>query len=123
VRPETVADSYCSARRARPIRGLNRPLILSAWHTGGVNVLDLTQPRTPKEIAFYDFAPAGPMGSYSLAAYAYSGPAFRMGAGIPVYAADGAGPTSAARGLVVFRALVEKVGSHVVDHLNPQTIE
>jgi hypothetical protein len=122
-RPETAPNSYCSARRSRTIGGLNRDFLVSAWHTGGVNVLDLTRPRAPKEIAFYDFAPAGPMGSYSLAAYAYTGPAFRMGAGIPVYATDGAGNTAAARGLVVFRTLVEKVGNRGVDHLNPQTID
>jgi hypothetical protein len=46
-----------------------------------------------------------------------------MGAGIPVYATDGAGNTAAARGLVVFRTLVEKVGNRGVDHLNPQTID
>ncbi len=56
-------------------------------------------------------------------AYAYTGPKFKTGPGIPIYASDGVENNALAEGMVVYRAILPKPGSHVVDHLNPQTME
>lgn len=122
VRPE--AGAYCSAHMGMAVRsGAQRDLLVNAWYMGGVNVIDFSDPRVLKEIAHYDMAPAGPTGSDNWSAYPYTGPLFRTGPGIPVYASDGVHNPDTGRGLVVFRANIGKPGSHVVDHLNPQTMD
>jgi hypothetical protein len=86
-------------------------------------VIDFTNPRSLKEVAFYDMAPFGPTGSDNWSAYPYTGPKFRTGPGIPVYASDGVHNPDSARGFMVFRAQVQKPGGRLVDHLNPQTMD
>jgi hypothetical protein len=93
---------------------------VNAWYTGGVNVINFTNPRRLKEIAFYD--PAANSGTWS--AYPYTGPMFRNRPGIPVYASDGVTNNALAEGLVVYRTFVERPGKrNRVDHLNPQTMD
>ncbi|MDQ3986188.1 MAG: hypothetical protein M3280_06775 [Actinomycetota bacterium] len=122
VRPEP--DAYCSAHMGMTVTGTNRDLLVNAWYMGGVDVIDFSKPRRLKEVAYYDIAPPGPAGSDNWSAYPYTGPLFKRGRGIPVYASDGVhNPDLAARGLVVFRTLVGKPGSHRIDHLNPQTMD
>ena len=119
LRPNPAAGEYCSAHMGMQVMGIERDLLVNAWYTGGVDVIDFTQPTRLKEIAYYD--PVSNSGTWS--AYPYTGPMFK-GAGIPVYASDGVEETSTARGTVVFRALLPKPGnSQLVDHLNPQTME
>jgi len=49
---------------------------------------------------------------------------FGTGPGIPVYTSDGVENNALAKGMVVYRAIVEKPGaSKRVDHLNPQTMD
>jgi len=103
--------------------GIKRDLLVNAWYMGGVDIIDFSQPARLKEIAHYDMAPAGPTGSDNWSAYPYTGPLFKTGPGIPIYASDGVHNPPTARGMVVFRGIVEKPGSHVVDHLNPQTMD
>lgn len=43
--------------------GVQKDLLVNAWSMGGVDVIDFTNPRAPKEVAFYDMAPFGPTGS------------------------------------------------------------
>jgi hypothetical protein len=121
LRPEPGA--YCSAHMGMPVMGIHRDLLVNAWYQGGVNVIDFSRPTRLREIAHYDMAPDGPTGSDNWSAYPYTGPKFPTGRGIPVYASDGVANPNSARGFVVFRAKVPKPGSHVVDHLNPQTME
>lgn len=121
LRPEPGA--YCSAHMGMPVTGINRDLLVNAWYMGGVNVIDFSKPTSLKEIAHYDIAPAGATGSDNWSAYPYTGPKFPTGRGIPVYASDGVHNPDSAKGFVVFRAVVPNPGSHVVDHLNPQTME
>jgi hypothetical protein len=45
------------------IMGVHKDLLVNAWYMGGVDVIDFTNPRAPKEFAFYDMAPSGPTGS------------------------------------------------------------
>jgi hypothetical protein len=68
--------------------GIQRDLLVNAWYTGGVDVIDFTNPTKLREIAYYDIAGPGPAGSDSWSAYPYQGPTFRRGLGVPIYASD-----------------------------------
>ena len=119
VRPDTRDDEYCSAHMGMAVMGIQRDLLVNAWYTGGVDVIDFTKPTRLKEIAFND--PERQTGTWS--AYPYTGPMYRTGPGIPVYTSDGVENNALAEGMVAYRTLVEKPGSDTVDHLNPQTME
>jgi hypothetical protein len=120
LRPNPAAGEYCSAHMGMAVMGIKRDLLVNAWYTGGVNVIDFTQPTRLKEIAYYD--PARNSGTWS--AYPYTGPMFGTGPGIPVYASDGVTNNALAQGMVVYRTIVEKPGVPArVDHLNPQTMD
>jgi hypothetical protein len=102
------------------VMGIERDLLVNAWYTGGVDVIDFTEPTRLKEIAYYD--PQRDSGTWS--AYPYTGPMFATGPGIPVYASDGVENNSIAQGMVVYRTILEKPDASMrVDHLNPQTME
>jgi hypothetical protein len=124
LRPDPAASAYCSAHMGMAVMGIKRDLLVNAWYTGGVDVIDFTDPTRLREIAYYDIAGPGPQGSDNWSAYPYTGPMFRRGPGIPVYASDGVRTPDSARGMEVFRTLVEKpaLGARV-DHLNPQTMD
>ena len=79
------------------IMGIKKDLLVNAWYTGGVNVIDFSNPTKLKETAFYDTIEA--TGTWS--AYPYTGPMFRKLAGIPVYASDGVENNALAEGMVV----------------------
>ena len=119
LRPNPAAGEYCSAHMGMAVIGIKRDLLVNDWYTGGVDVIDFTQPTRLKEIAYYD--PAQNSGTWS--AYPYTGPLFKTGPGIPVYASDGVINNALAKGMVVYRAITEKPGNKVVDHLNPQTMD
>jgi hypothetical protein len=121
VRPDPRAGEYCSAHMGMAVMGIERDLLVNAWYTGGVDVIDFTKPRRLREIAFYD--PQQDSGTWS--AYPYTGPLFRRGPGIPVYASDGVENNAIAQGMVVYRArTIDKPrGRDRVDHLNPQTMD
>jgi hypothetical protein len=120
VRPDPGADEYCSAHMGMAVMGIKRDLLVNAWYTGGADVIDFSKPTRLKEIAFYD--PIETTGTWS--AYPYTGPMFKKGAGIPVYASDGVENNALAEGMVVYRTIIEKIGKpRRVDHLNPQTMD
>jgi hypothetical protein len=120
VRPDPGATEYCSAHMGMAVIGVHRDLLVNAWYTGGVDVIDFTKPTRLKEIAYFD--PQQDSGTWS--AYPYTGPMFRTGPGIPVYASDGVENNAIAEGMVVYRAKIQRPGrSQLVDHLNPQTLE
>jgi hypothetical protein len=124
MRPDPAPSAYCSAHMGMAVMGINRDLLVNAWYTGGVDVIDFTDPTRLREIAYYDIAGPGPQGSDNWSAYPYTGPLFRTGPGIPVYASDGVHTPDSARGFVVFRTFIEKPSRRaVVDHLNPQTMD
>jgi hypothetical protein len=118
VRPDPGETEYCSAHMGLSVAGINRDLLVNAWYTGGVNVLDFTHPESLREVAYYD--PKRDTATWS--AYAYTGPLFKSGTGIPVYASDGVEHPSAARGMVVYRTQIRKPTT-LLDHLNPQTMD
>jgi hypothetical protein len=102
------------------VTGIQRDLLVNAWYTGGVDVIDFSKPTRLKEIAYYD--PQRDSGTWS--AYPYTGPLFKTGPGIPVYASDGVENNALAEGMVVYRTIVQKPGKpRLVDHLNPQTMD
>lgn len=120
VRPNPASGEYCSGHMGLPVLGIQRDLLVNAWYTGGVDVIDFSQPTRLKEVAYYD--PAQNSGSWS--AYAYTGPLFKTGPGIPVYASDGVINNALGEGMVVYRTIIEKPGrAKLVDHLNPQTMD
>ena len=124
LRPQPLTDPppYCSAHMGMAVRGVNRDLLVNAWYTGGVDVIDFSDPTDLKEIAYYKFA--GTFGSDNWSAYPYTGPMFRKGPGIPVYASDGVEDPETGRGTVVFRTRIPKPRrKDRIDHLNPQTID
>jgi hypothetical protein len=120
VRPSTAAGEYCSAHMGMTTLDRERDLLVNAWYTGGVNVIDFTKPTRLKEVAYYDRVAPG--GTWS--AYPYTGPLFKTGPGIPVYASDGVISNGLAEGMVTYRTILPKPGkAHVIDHLNPQTMD
>ena len=119
LRPNPGATEYCSAHMGMAVMGIDRDLLVNAWYTGGVDVIDFTDAAALSEVAYYD--PARDSGTWS--AYPYMGPKFKRSPGIPVYASDGVENNAIAQGMVVYRALLQNVGSHTFDHLNPQTMD
>jgi hypothetical protein len=120
LRPDPGATEYCSAHMGMAVMGIQRDLLVNAWYTGGADVIDFTNASRLREIAYYD--PQQDSGTWS--AYPYTGPLFKNGPGIPVYASDGVENNALAEGMVVYRANIQKPGrSKLVDHLNPQTMD
>jgi hypothetical protein len=121
LRPDPGPTEYCSAHMGMAVMGIERDLLVNAWYTGGADVIDFTDPRNLREIAFYD--PQQDSGTWS--AYPYTGPLFRSGPGTPVYASDGVENNALADGMVVYRARNVPVPRRRdrVDHLNPQTMD
>jgi hypothetical protein len=120
LRPNPAATEYCSAHMGMAVMGIKRDLLVNAWYTGGANVIDFSKPTRLKEIAYYD--PIRDSGTWS--AYPYTGPMFKKGPGIPVYASDGVENNAIAQGMVVYRTIIQKPGKPArVDHLNPQTMD
>jgi hypothetical protein len=119
-RPSSAPGEYCSAHMGMTTIDPQRDVLVNAWYTGGVNVIDFTKPTRLKEIAYYDRVAPG--GTWS--AYPYTGPLFKTGPGIPVYASDGVTSNGLAEGMVAYRTTLPKPGkAHVIDHLNPQTMD
>jgi hypothetical protein len=120
LRPDPGETEYCSAHMGMAVMGIERDLLVNAWYTGGMDVIDFTKPTRLKEVAYFD--PQRDSGTWS--AYPYTGPMFKSGPGIPVYASDGVENNPIAEGMVVYRTKIQKPGkAHTVDHLNPQTME
>gem|GEM_PF-1030093 len=122
LRPDGKPGEYCSAHMGMAVMGIKRDLLVNAWYTGGVNVIDFSNPRRLKEIAYYD--PARVSGTWS--AYPYAGPLFKRGPGkVPIYASDGVEDNATAQGMVVYRTnKIPRPGRKgLVDHLNPQTMD
>jgi hypothetical protein len=142
LRPNTNAGEYCSAHMGMAVMGIERDLLVNAWYTGGVDVIDFTRPRRLREIAYYD--PVRNSGTWS--AYPYAGPLFngrsfnarsskgksskgksRKGRSgrVPIYATDGVENNALAQGMVVYRTnRIPTPGRRgLVDHLNPQTMD
>lgn len=122
-RPEAddPVTEYCSAHLGNVVPATGRYLLVNAWYTAGVDVIDFTNPRNPREIAFFD------RHGDNWSAYWYEqGSSFVTGR-MRIYATDGVegvflDPPVFGEG---FQVLEMKTGSRRkgVSHLNPQTQE
>jgi LVIVD repeat len=70
-RPDTASGAYCSAHLGNVAPTIGQYHLINAWYTGGMDVVDFTNPRVPVEIAHYDNAPGGSAGSFNWSAYWY----------------------------------------------------
>jgi len=120
-RPETEEHEgtlYCSAHLgvAVPTRGRN--LLVNAWYTGGVDVIDFTDPRNPREVAYWD------VDGDNWAAYWYEYGRPDQQRGFDIYASHGVHnvPANPGEGFQKFRANI-RVTRKGLSYLNPQTQE
>jgi hypothetical protein len=126
LRPDSQLDpngnelEYCSSHMGMTVAGIKRDILVNAWYTGGTNVIDFSNPRRLREIAFYD--PKSLTGHWS--SYPYTGPLFRRGGGVPVYVSDGVEDPPNAQGMEVYRAKIPTPSRrNLMDHMNPQTMD
>jgi hypothetical protein len=106
--PRSQGGSYCSVHNGMYIPVTGRYLLVAAWYFGGTSVIDLTNPSSPHEVAYYD--PEGsPTSGEAWSSYWYNG---------RIYTND------IRRGQDVFdlQTPTDPFGM-TVSHLNPQTQE
>jgi LVIVD repeat len=120
--PRPEPDAYCSMHQGNMIPAPGRYLSVNAWYMGGVDIIDFTAPRNPREIAFFDFNPDGATGSDNWSHYWYE-QAPQPGTAVITYGQDGVHNPPTGRGFEVFKATVGIGRRAGVDHLNPQTQE
>jgi hypothetical protein len=113
--------AYCSAHLGNVVRATNRRLLVNAWYMGGADVIDFTNPRRPREVAYYDRAPFGATGSDNWSAYWYQGPKL-PGKTLEIYTSDGVHNPTTGKGFEVYKARVN-ANEKSLGHLNPQTQE
>src|ERR671919_436118 len=53
VRPDTTAGEYCSAHMGMAVMGIKRDLLVNAWYTGGVDVIDSPAPSQWEGVPWY----------------------------------------------------------------------
>jgi len=128
-RPETspIVD-YCSAHLGNTVPSIGKYLLVNAWYTGGIDVIDFTNPSSPLEVAYYDVAdrdnPAPQpdvLGGDNWSAYWYENTAGDDD-NLWLFATDGVENPPSGEGAQVYRTsmAVEDVG---LRRLNPQTQE
>ena len=112
---------YCSAHMGNVVPSTNRYLLTNAWYTGGVDVIDFSNPRAPKEVAYYDDNGDEWSGYwYEQDGTDTTGPFNVFGTHGVEHIADG--ENAEARGFEAFLADVSADRS-TLDHLNPQVQE
>lgn len=115
-------DAYCSTHQGNVVFMPGRNLLVQAWYQGGVNIVDFTSPRNPREIAYLDLLPLHEMdhGSDNWSHYWYERNP-KPGTPVITYGTDG--HDEHGRGFQVFEATVGKGKRFGLDYLNPQTQE
>jgi hypothetical protein len=120
--------TYCSSHLGIPVPAKDRYLLVNAYYRGGSSVIDFTNPRAPREIAFADLR-----GTNTWSAYTYPRKSRREGK-IPVYSNDGLSRNYAlagqpadfretAYGFMRFEADIGRTDLVGFDRLNPQLQE
>ena len=119
--PET--PDYCSGHMGIPVPATDRYLLVNAWYTGGVDVIDFSNPRHPREVAYYDD------NGDEWSAYWYEQDGTSTEGELNVFGTHGVehvfhgeGEELEARGFESFLADVSATRT-TLDHLNPQTQE
>ena len=114
---------YCSAHMGNVVPASDRYLLVNAWYTGGVDVIDFSNPRAPKEVAYYDNNGDEWSGYwYEQDGSSTSGPFNVFGTHGVEHIAHGEGEELEARGFEAFLADVA-ANRGTLDHLNPQVQE
>jgi len=78
-----TSGKYCSSHLGIPVPAKDRYLLVNAYYRGGSSVIDFSDPRAPREIAFADLD-----GTNTWSAYTYPRHSGRHSL-IPVYSNDG----------------------------------
>jgi len=114
---------YCSAHLGNVVPASDRYLLVNAWYTGGVDVIDFSNPRAPKEVAFYDQNGDEWSGYwYEQTGTSTAGVLNVFGTHGVEHVADDEGLELQARGFESFLADVAAARG-AFDHLNPQVQE
>ena len=112
---------YCSAHMGNVVPATDRYLLVNAWYTGGIDVIDFSNPRAPKEVAYSDNNGDEWSGYwYEQTGTSTSGPLNVFGTHGVEHIADGEGED--ARGFEAFLADVAATRG-TLGHLNPQVQE
>ena len=122
-RPDASAGSYCSTHQGNTVPMAGRDYLIQAWYTGGVDVIDFTSKKHPKEVAFFDFNGAGPSGSDNWAHYWYETGSPKANTPFTTYGTDGVHTPASGRGFEQFLVTLKSSKRYGMDHLNPQTQE
>lgn len=109
---------YCSAHLGNVVPADGRYLLVNAWYRGGADVIEFTDPRSPREIAFFDRPNAD-----NWSAYWYEHNRAPQGTSMTIYGTDGVHDPATGTGFQVFKMYVGPTKRTGVDHLNPQTQE
>jgi hypothetical protein len=116
--------TYCSSHLGIPVPSRDRYLLVNAYYRGGSSVIDFSNPRAPREIAYAD-----KQGTNTWSAYTYPRRSGKSRS-IPVYSNDGLSRNygggqylEAAYGFMRFRADVGRTDLVGMDRLNPQLQE
>ena len=122
-RPETSpAGDYCSAHLGNVVPSIGRYLLANAWYTGGVDVIDFTNPAAPSEVAFYDQAQTTTFeGGDNWSGYWYENTPGDDD-GLWFYATHGVERPAAGQGAQVYRVTMP-VNDIAMRRMNPQTQE
>ena len=114
--PDDHVAQYCSAHLGLSVPMPGRNLLVDAWYTAGVDVIDYTNPRDPREIAYYD------VDGDNWSAYPYENGTPKPNSPLRIYASDGVEDPPTGDG---FQALAASIPGRRIGlgHLNPQTQE
>ncbi|HEX6255535.1 MAG TPA: hypothetical protein VFZ70_06950, partial [Euzebyales bacterium] len=115
--PREGAGSYCSMHQGNFIPTPGRYLSVNAWYAGGVDIVDFTSVRNPREIAYFDHGPAGGEGDSNNWSHYWYEQNPKPGDPVTTYGQD------ISRGFQVFEATVGRGKRFGIGHMNPQTIE
>ena len=110
------APDYCSAHLGNFVPSSDRYLLVNAWYTGGVDVIDVSNPRHPYEVAYWD----NPGDNWS--AYWYEQHGTSTSGPLNVFATHGVEDPDNSLGFQAFLAHVP-AQRITLDHLNPQVQE
>jgi hypothetical protein len=74
-------ERYCSAHLFNVLKtDADQYRLVASWYSGGVTVVDFTQPSQASEVAYYDFAPLEAVDTVGLwSAYGYNGHVYSNG--------------------------------------------
>jgi hypothetical protein len=114
---------YCSAHLGNVVPSSDRYLLVNAWYTGGVDVIDFSDPTAPKEVAYYDDNGDEWSGYwYEQTGTSTAGPLNAFGTHGVEHVAHGEGEELEARGFESFLSTVS-ANRTTFDYLNPQVQE